>query len=50
MLYACDAWHYLFESSQPETQCPDCGKIAVREATPDEAEEYQKQLSENMDL
>ena len=25
-------------------------KFAVREATPDEAEEYQKQLSENIDL
>lgn len=44
-LYACDACKYLFESENEETQCPDCGKIAVRPATQDEIEEYENRQS-----
>lgn len=40
LLYACDACRYLFESETEETQCPDCGKLAVRPAVQDEIEEY----------
>ena len=49
MIYACDACKYLFESSRTETQCPDCGKFAVREATKEEAEEYENRLKEPVD-
>lgn len=41
LLYACDACRYLFESETEETQCPDCGKLAVRPAVQDEIEEYE---------
>ena len=34
---------YVFESNEKELkQCPDCGKMTVRKATPKEAEEYLK--------
>ena len=42
MLYSCDECLFLFESNDKPNQCPDCGKYAVREATPEEIEEYRK--------
>lgn len=40
MVYACDACKYLFEAENEVDQCPDCGKHSVRQATPDEIDEY----------
>ena len=47
-LFACDACHYLFESSEDVIQCPDCGKYKVRPANQEETEEFaSRRLDEN---
>lgn len=40
MIYACKICKYLFDGNPDVKQCPDCGKMAVRLATPKEIEEY----------
>ena len=40
MIMACDNCKYLFEASEKTTQCPDCGKFKVRQATQEEQKEY----------
>ena len=47
MLYHCEHCNYDFKADQATKQCPDCGKIAVREATEEEKAAYislQKEL------
>ena len=40
MIYTCEKCKYLFESETEVTQCPDCGKFAVRPAYQSEIKEY----------
>lgn len=40
MLYHCEHCNYDFKADQPTKQCPDCGKMAVREATKEETVAY----------
>lgn len=44
MLYICAACKYMFQSEKPVDQCPDCGKTAVRTATPAEEQEYEERM------
>ncbi len=36
MIYACDTCHFVFERVGDCTECPDCGKKTIREATNEE--------------
>ena len=49
MIYACNECLFLFEADQEPERCPDCGKVAVREATQSEVEEFlaRKQLQDD---
>lgn len=49
MVYRCDACKFLFERIGEVTQCPDCGKPLVREATDEEKEEYKRLREEFKD-
>lgn len=40
MIFHCENCRYDFQSEQQPERCPDCGKIGVREATPEEKEAY----------
>lgn len=40
MVYKCENCSFLFESDLTMTQCPDCGKTAIRPAEESECEEY----------
>ncbi len=46
MVYACDYCHFLFSSTDPVNQCPDCGKYTVRLATAAEENEFESRQSE----
>jgi len=46
MIYRCDSCRFTFERMGAVDDCPDCGKAAVREATKDEKDEYQKNRAE----
>lgn len=49
-LYACDKCRFLFESDEENvTQCPDCGKMKVREATEEEIKEFKSRVLEEDD-
>lgn len=48
MIYACDHCHFLFSRVGPVTQCPDCGKMTIRPAAPEEAEEFEQRQSDNL--
>ena len=39
-VYACDNCGFLFSRVGECAQCPDCGKTVIREATPEEKEEF----------
>lgn len=39
-IYHCDACNYTFESKDSPFKCPDCGKIAVKDASEEEIKEY----------
>ena len=39
-LYICGSCRYIFPSPLQISDCPDCGKKAVRTATEKEAEDY----------
>lgn len=50
-LFVCDHCKYEFESSEEEiVQCPDCGKLEVRQATPVEKEKYTKRKNSDDDI
>lgn len=42
MIYACDNCHFLFSMDAHEDRCPDCGKENIRQATPEEIQEFEK--------
>lgn len=44
MLYICAACKFMFQSDKSADQCPDCGKKAVRIATPAEQQEYEERM------
>ncbi len=46
MMYTCNACRYTFEGEDGLQQCPDCGKVALREATAQEVEEYKRYQEE----
>ncbi len=46
MIYCCDACKFLFERIGEITQCPDCGKVMIREASEAEKEEYKRNKEE----
>lgn len=48
MVYVCERCHFEFEGMSEVEQCPDCGKMAIRKATPWEAEAFHKRLKENV--
>ena len=49
MIYTCKACRYTFEGEENITQCPDCGKFAVRIATQEEVAEYKSRAHEEWD-
>ena len=48
MVYTCEKCLYTFLESEGCTQCPDCGKIAIRIATEKEELEYYRNRKEFM--
>ncbi|MDR1321474.1 MAG: SseB family protein [Gracilibacteraceae bacterium] len=42
MIYTCDKCRFIFERTGQVDSCPDCGKPSIREATPNEREEFRK--------
>ena len=42
MIYLCTRCNYLFESEETPERCPDCGKLKIVPAKPDEQEEYHR--------
>ena len=46
MIYTCNSCHFTFKWSGKIEACPDCGKLAVREATEKEKDEYRKNQAE----
>lgn len=40
MILCCEKCRYLFSAEEVITQCPDCGKVAVRPASEAENAEY----------
>lgn len=40
MILCCEKCRYLFSAEEETTQCPDCGKVAVRPASEAENAEY----------
>lgn len=48
MVYVCERCHFEFERMSEVEQCPDCGKMAIRKATPWETEAFHKRLKENV--
>jgi len=41
-VYVCDACRFIFESADFVSQCPDCGKFAVRDANDREITEFEE--------
>ncbi len=41
MIYCCNACRFLFERTGEVNQCPDCGKLHIREATEEEKKEFE---------
>lgn len=48
MVYVCEHCHFEFERMSDVEQCPDCGKMAIREATSQEASVFRNRLQENL--
>lgn len=48
MVYVCNQCHFEFERMSEAEQCPDCGKMAIRTATAQEADAFHKRLQENV--
>ncbi|MDR1321480.1 MAG: hypothetical protein LBK56_08675 [Gracilibacteraceae bacterium] len=46
MIYTCDKCRFIFERTGQVDSCPNCGKPSIREATPDEREEFKKNRAE----
>ena len=44
MIYTCDKCHFTFERAGDVDACPDCGKVAIREADEDEKTDYKRNL------
>ena len=42
MIYTCDSCFFTFRRTGKVEACPDCGKLAVREATDNEKDEFKK--------
>jgi rubrerythrin len=40
MIYVCDVCSFVFERVGETNDCPDCGSLAVREASEEERIEY----------
>jgi len=40
MIYTCNYCRFTFRRSGNIEECPDCGRLSVREATEKEKEEY----------
>ena len=49
MIYTCDKCHFIFRRAGEVDVCPDCGKVAIREANKDEEKEFRKNLNEQHD-
>lgn len=47
MIYTCEACHFTFARVGECEQCPDCGKKAIREATEDEIEDFNRYQEES---
>lgn len=47
MIYTCEACHFTFTRVGECEQCPDCGKKAIREATEDEIEDFNRYQEES---
>ena len=46
MIYTCNSCRFTFRRSGEVENCPDCGKLSVREATEKEKDEYIKNQAE----
>ena len=46
MIYTCNSCRFTFKRSGKIEVCPDCGKLAIREATEKEKDEYRKNQAE----
>ena len=46
MFFTCKDCNYTFKSAEKPERCPDCGMIAVRDATAAEIEQYIKYRQE----
>ena len=42
MIYTCKDCNFTFKAAEKPERCPDCGKIAVRDATGPEIEQYKQ--------
>lgn len=40
MIYVCEKCHFTFERVGNIEQCPDCGKMSIRQATEEEIKKY----------
>lgn len=45
-VYVCDNCGFMFTRTGECEQCPDCGKKMVRDASPEEKEEFAKRQKE----
>ena len=45
MIYSCKSCHFIFERTGEISDCPDCNKQTVYEATTEEKETYNKSRS-----
>lgn len=48
MVYICEHCSFEFERMSKVDQCPDCGKVAIRTATPEETKAFQERLREDV--
>ena len=49
MVYICENCHFSFERVGEVENCPDCGKMAIREADEEETDKYIK-LKESLNV
>ncbi|MDR2770676.1 MAG: hypothetical protein LBB57_01400 [Clostridiales Family XIII bacterium] len=46
MVYVCESCRFVFERTGAADDCPDCGKLNIREASREERDAYQKTRAE----
>jgi DNA-directed RNA polymerase subunit RPC12/RpoP len=46
MIYVCGTCRFVFERIGETDACPDCGRLNIKEATPDEKNGYLKNRAE----